>query len=98
MIRDLAAGDRTVSDLAAPHAISLAAASKHVKALEAAGLIRREIRWRTHLCHLNAGALAAAHDWLDAYRRFWTGRLDALDDLLRQEDRTPNPNPKGNAP
>ncbi|MCA0271512.1 MAG: metalloregulator ArsR/SmtB family transcription factor [Proteobacteria bacterium] len=94
MIRDLASGERTVGDLAAPHAISLAAASKHVKALESAGLIRREIRWRTHICHLNPGALAAAHDWLDSYRRFWTDRLDILEDLLRQEDKAPKPKPE----
>jgi DNA-binding transcriptional ArsR family regulator len=97
MIRDLASGERTVSDLAKPYAISLAAASKHVRALEAAGLIRREIRWRTHVCHLNGPALAAAHDWLDTYRRFWTDRLDILDDLLRQEDAAKPPEPKGNA-
>ena len=97
MIRDLAAGERTVGDLAAPHAISLAAASKHVKALESAGLIRREIRWRTHVCRLDPAALAAAHDWLDSYRRFWSGRLDRLDDLLRQEQAAPPPEPKGNA-
>lgn len=97
MIRDLAEGERTVSDLAQPYAISLAAASKHVKALETAGLIRREIRWRTHVCHLKPEALAAAHDWLDSYRRFWTGRLDTLEDLLRQEDAAPPPKPKGTA-
>ena len=97
MIRDLASGDRTVSDLAEPYAISLAAASKHVKALETAGLIRREIRWRTHVCHLNAEALAAAHEWLDTYRRFWTDRLDILEDLLRQDDAAKPPEPKGNA-
>ena len=97
MIRDLAQGERTVSDLAAPHDISLAAASKHVKALEAAGLIRREVQWRTHTCHLNAKALMAAHDWLDTYRRFWTGRLDTLEDLLRQDDAAPPSDPKGNA-
>lgn len=97
MIRDLAEGDRTVSDLARPYDISLAAASKHVKALEAAGLLRREIRWRTHVCRLNAEALAAAHDWLDSYRRFWTGRLDTLEDLLRREDAATPPDPKGNA-
>lgn len=97
MIGDLARGERTVSDLAAPYAISLAAASKHVKALEAAGLLRREVRWRTHVCHLDPGALEAAHHWLDSYRRFWTGRLDRLEDLLRQEDAAPPPQPEGPA-
>jgi DNA-binding transcriptional ArsR family regulator len=97
MIRDLALGERSVGDLAEPHDISLAAASKHVKALEAAGLIRREVHWRTHTCRLNPEALAAAHDWLESYRRFWTDRLDILEDLLRQEDKAPKPKPEGDA-
>jgi hypothetical protein len=99
MIRDLAAGARSVSQLADPHAMSLAAASKHVKALESAGLIRREIRWRTHLCHLEPAALASAHDWLETYSRFWTTRLDTLEALLRAEDATkPKPdNDEGDA-
>ena len=57
---------------------------------------RREIRWRTHVCRLNPEALAAAHDWLDSYRRFWTDRLDILEDLLSQEEKTPKP--EGDAP
>ena len=61
MLRELAQADRTVGELAAPFAISLAAASKHVKALENAGLIRREVRGRTHVCHLNPGPLASAN-------------------------------------
>ena len=86
MLSDLEAGPRSVSDLAAPHPISLAAAAKHVRTLEKAGLIRREVQWRTHVCHLNAGALVEAHAWLEHYRKYWTGRLDALEELLRQED------------
>ena len=86
MLRDLLAGERTVGQLAEPFAISLAAASKHIKALEAAGLIRREVRGTTHLCRLDPGPLASAHEWLDAYERFWTGRLDDLERLLREED------------
>jgi len=58
MLRDLAEGERTVSQLAEPFAMSLAAASKHIKALENAGLIRREVRGRTHLCRLEAARLA----------------------------------------
>lgn len=88
MIRDLATGDRTVGELAQPFAMSLAAASKHIKVLESAGLIRREIRWRTHVCRLEPGPLAEAHDWLAFYERFWTDRLDELDRLLREEDAT----------
>ena len=86
MLRDLAGGARTVGQLAGPFAISLAAASKHIKALENAGLIRREVRGRTHWCHLAPGPLASAHDWLGFYERFWTDRLDVLDRLLREDD------------
>ena len=86
MLRDLAGGERTVGQLARPFAISLAAASKHIKALENAGLIRREVRGRTHLCRLEPGPLASAHQWLGLYERFWTDRLDLLERLLRAED------------
>lgn len=86
MIRALAGGARTVGELAEPFAISLAAASKHIKVLERAGLLRREVRWRTHLCRLEPGPLADAHAWLSVYERFWTDRLDVLDRLLREED------------
>ena len=85
MLRDLAQGERTVGQLAEPFAISLAAASKHIKSLESAGLIRREVRGRTHLCRLEPGPLASAHEWLRFYEVFWTQRLDLLDRLLRQE-------------
>lgn len=86
MLRDLAEGERTVGQLAKPFAISLAAASKHIKALESAGLIRREVRGRTHLCRLDPGPLASAYEWLSSYERFWTNRLDVLERLLREED------------
>ena len=86
MLRDLAGGERTVSQLAQPFAISLAAASKHIKVLENGGMIRREVRGRTHLCRLDPGPLASAHEWLSFYERFWTSRLDVLEQLLRAED------------
>jgi DNA-binding transcriptional ArsR family regulator len=86
MLRELADGERTVSELAQPFAISLAAASKHIKALENAGLIRREVRGRTHICRLEPGPLASAQEWLRYYEHFWTDRLNILDQLLRAED------------
>ncbi|MEJ0079319.1 MAG: metalloregulator ArsR/SmtB family transcription factor [Alphaproteobacteria bacterium] len=91
MLHELAGGERTVSQLAEPFAMSLAAASKHIKALESAGLIRREVRGRTHHCRLEPGPLASAHAWLAFYERFWTGRLDALERLLRAEDQSARP-------
>lgn len=94
MLGDLARGERTVGQLAEPFAISLAAASKHIKVLESAGLIRREVRGRTHLCRLDPGPLANAHEWLSFYERFWTDRLDVLEQLLRKEDHGPSSTPK----
>jgi DNA-binding transcriptional ArsR family regulator len=86
MLAQLAKGERTVGELAAPFDMSLAAASKHVKALENAGLIRRAVQGRTHLCRLEPGPLASAHRWLSFYEAFWTSRLDTLERLLREED------------
>jgi len=86
MLRELSNGERTVGELAAPFAMSLAAASKHIKVLEGAGLVRREVRGRAHFCRLEPGPLASAHEWLGFYERFWTSRLDALEQLLRDED------------
>lgn len=99
MLRELAGGERTVGQLAEPFAMSLAAASKHIKVLEKAGLIRREVRGRTHVCRLDPGPLARAHEWLSFYERFWTERLDTLERLLREEDAGPSPAlPEGDAP
>lgn len=86
MLAELADGERTVGELAAPFEMSLAAASKHIRVLEKAGMVRREVRGRTHLCRLDPGPLASAHEWLSFYERFWSGRLDALERLLRADD------------
>lgn len=88
MLRQLAHGERSVGQLANPFAISLAAASKHIKTLENAGLIRREVRGRTHMCRLEPGPLASADQWLRFYERFWTDRLDVLERLLREDEPT----------
>jgi DNA-binding transcriptional ArsR family regulator len=88
MLHDLSGGERTVSQLADPFAMSLAAASKHIKVLEHAGLIRREVRGRTHVCRLEARPLATAYQWLGEYSRFWNSRLDVLEQLLREESKT----------
>jgi DNA-binding transcriptional ArsR family regulator len=85
MLHLLAERACTVGELAEPFHMSLAAASKHIKALENAGLILREVQGRTHRCHLNAGPLATADEWLAHYERFWHARLDRLEELLRRE-------------
>lgn len=89
MLRALAEGERTVGQLAEPFQMSLAAASKHVKTLEGAGLIRREVRGRTHICRLEPAPLAAADEWLRQYERFWSARLDRLEALLREDAARP---------
>jgi DNA-binding transcriptional ArsR family regulator len=58
MLRQLSTGPRSIGELAAPFSMSFAGASKHVKVLETAGLVRREVRGRTHLCRLEAARLA----------------------------------------
>ena len=85
MLGRLANGARSIGDLATPHAMSFAGASKHVRVLEKAGLVRRHVVGRTHWCHLEALRLKDARDWIDRYERFWTGRLDLLEDLLQAE-------------
>jgi DNA-binding transcriptional ArsR family regulator len=85
MLRRLAGRELTVGALAAPLDISLAAASRHVQVLEHAGLVRRRVEGRRHLCRLNPDPLASAAEWLRFYERFWTERLDALDTLLAEQ-------------
>jgi DNA-binding transcriptional ArsR family regulator len=81
----LAEGSTTIGELAKPFEMSSPAISKHMKILEKAGLIERRIRGRQHHCNLMTDALKTAEDWINFHREFWEGRLDALDDLLRNQ-------------
>ena len=83
LLARLANGDATVSELAEPYDMSLAAVSKHLKVLEGAGLISRgrAAQWRP--CHLEAAPLRNISDWLEDYRRFWDRSLDSLADYLK---------------
>lgn len=82
MLARLASADLTVGQLAEPFSMSLEAASKHVRVLEQAGLIRRTIEGRRHICTLSPAPLAVAYSWLSFYEQFWTERLDALEELF----------------
>ncbi len=77
-------GEASVTELAAPFAMSLPAISKHLKVLERAGLIARgrEAQWRP--CRLDAGPLREAADWIGHYRAFWEQSFDRLDEYLRE--------------
>ena len=83
----LAARELTIGELATPFRMSFAGASEHVRVLENAGLVKRTIRGRTHLCRLEAARLAEANAWLRRYERFWNVKLDALEALLIEEDK-----------
>jgi DNA-binding transcriptional ArsR family regulator len=85
MMRRLAGGARTVGELAEPFDMSFAAAAKHVKVLEQAGLLSRTIEGRSHRCRIEAGPLAAADRWLAYYERFWSLRLDDLERALQRD-------------
>src|SRR5262245_4910555 len=82
MLRRLAAGERSISELVEPFDMSFAAASKHVRVLEQAGLVQRSIQGRTHRCRLRPRPLANAQAWLNFYQMFWSQRLDALEDMF----------------
>ena len=78
LLARLAAGPARVTELAAPYDVSLNAISKHLKVLEGAGLIAREIDGRVHTCALDARTLHTADEWLGFYRGFWTDTLAAV--------------------
>jgi DNA-binding transcriptional ArsR family regulator len=80
----LAKGEATVNEIAKPFDISLPAVSRHLKVLEAAGLISRarEAQWRP--CRLETKALRNLDDWLASYRRFWTARFDSMDAYIAE--------------
>jgi len=82
LLAHLARGDRRVTDLARPHAMSLPAVSKHLRVLEKAGLLRRRRYGRVHEMQLDAKPLQQAAKWVEEYRKFWEGSLDRLAEYL----------------
>ena len=85
----LADGDATVNELAAMFPISLQAVSKHIKVLEAAGVVSRRRVAQTRPVHLEVASLARSADWLEAHRRRLESRFERLDEVL--EDLKENP-------
>ncbi len=80
-------GGASVSEVAAPFPVSLQAVSKHLRVLEGAGLIERQVQGRTHRLHLVKGALDEADHWLDQQRSFWDERFDELETHLSARTR-----------
>lgn len=75
-------GALTVTELARPYDMSLNAVSKHIKTLEKAGLVRREVKGREHTCRLDAERFEDAMNWMSYYTRFWSERMNALEKHL----------------
>jgi DNA-binding transcriptional ArsR family regulator len=90
MLERLAEGEHTVSELASPYRMSLAAASKHIQTLERAGLVKRTVRGRIHYVRIDPRPLESADDWLRGYERLWDTRIERLVELLRHPDNIPS--------
>ncbi|MBX9777028.1 MAG: metalloregulator ArsR/SmtB family transcription factor [Xanthobacteraceae bacterium] len=80
----LAAGEASVNEIAAPFRMSQPAVSRHLKVLERAGLIERNVDKQRRPARLKAGPMAAAVSWLEEFRQFWSSSFDQLDGLLHE--------------
>ena len=87
IVARLSRGEATLGELADPFEISLAAVSKHLRVLERAGLVEREVRGREHRLRLRAAPLREAAAFADSYRAFWEERLDALESFVERTHR-----------
>jgi DNA-binding transcriptional ArsR family regulator len=91
MVARLAIGPASVSELAGPLRMTLAAVVQHVQVLEASGVIRTEKVGRVRLCRIEPGAMSAVEAWMVERRRAWGARLDRLGEVLA-EDNAKQPN------
>ena len=85
MVRRLAQAPATIGELAAPFEMSLPAASKHIRVLERAGLVKRSIEGREHHCTLVQRRLRDANAWIVRYTELWESTLDALEKFAEDE-------------
>lgn len=93
LLAQLAEGEERVTELARPHAMSLAAVSKHLGVLESAGLVKRRRDGRVHSMTLEAKPMKDALAWIDRYRKFWEGNLDQFEKYLEKLQTKPEPQP-----
>lgn len=85
LLQRLAQGAEKVTSLAEPFGMSLNAISKHLRVLEAAGLVRRTVKGRVHTCALEAAPMASAEEWLSFYEEFWKQKLDSFAEFVEAE-------------
>ncbi|MGB9436138.1 MAG: metalloregulator ArsR/SmtB family transcription factor [Candidatus Acidiferrum sp.] len=91
LLARLALGEATVSELAEPFDVSLPAISKHLRVLESAGLLRRNVEGRVHRCTLASEPMKEAAGWIEHYRVFWDSQLDALGKFLEGTQKESHP-------
>jgi DNA-binding transcriptional ArsR family regulator len=87
ILQRLRDGEMSVGEIARPYQLTLAAVSKHLKVLETARLVVKRRRGRKQVVQLSPEVLATAESYLRQYEQLWQIRLDALDELLQQEQR-----------
>lgn len=85
MVERMTRGPASVSDLARPFAMTLAAVMQHLKVLEESGLVRTQKEGRVRTCRIDPNALRAAEDWIAERRTTWETRLDRLGALLDEK-------------
>jgi len=88
ILRQLSSKEQNLSELSAPLRMSFPAASKHVRVLERAKLVRRRVVGRTHLCRIEGKPLADTSEWLETYRKVWEANFERLDGLLDELKQT----------
>src|SRR5688572_5041514 len=86
ILERLSAGEVAVSELAAPHDMSLPGFMKHLRVLEDAGLVERSKEGRVVSCELSAKPMKAAAAWMSRYEKFWSEKLDSLARYLYQQE------------
>lgn len=89
MLEQLSRGWATVGELSAPYDVSAPAISRHLRLLEKAGLVERQIVGREHYCRLVPEPMEGASSWFDFYKEFWRGQFDSLADFLASENEPP---------
>ena len=94
IIERLSRGEARVTEVAAPFQMSLNAVSKHIRVLEASGVVERHRKGRDHILSINTGSLDEVDGWIERMRCYWEERLDAMERLLRELKKDHKAGPK----
>jgi DNA-binding transcriptional ArsR family regulator len=94
IIERLSRSEARVTEIAEPFRMSLNAVSKHIRVLEASGVVERHKKGRDHILSINTHSLDEVDGWIVRMRRYWDGQLDAMEDLLRELKKDHKSGPK----